>query len=242
MSDVSAWLRDFRDLLNPRFCAICGCRLTPTEQKLCGACLTKLPYLLSEGWENNLSARLFWGQIPVERAYSHILYEPESDSHRLLMQMKYNHRPDLCRWVGHMLAENLQPGGFFEGIEAIVPVPLHWRRLWKRGYNQSFEMALGVSDLTRLPILKHAVKRVRNNVSQTHMSASERIRNVQGLFRALSGLPCHHILLVDDVLTTGATLSACARAISDANSQVRFSFLTLARTHDGLPPVPASEE
>ena len=229
MASLPTWLNDLRDLFAPRYCAVCGNRLITTEQKLCGPCLAELPYAAMGDFRDNPVARLFWAKIPIERAHSYILYRHESPSHRLLMQLKYSHRPDLGPWLGRMMARDLAPMGFFQGIDCLVPVPLHWRRRWTRGYNQSLMLARGIAQATGLPLATDYVRRMRNNPTQTRKSQSERLRNVEGLFQSRPGIPHRHLLLIDDVLTTSATLTACAQAILHENPDVVFSVLTLAK-------------
>ena len=229
MASVKTWIYDLRDFLLPRRCAVCGCALSTSEQVLCSACLVALPYLPMTDFRDNQENRLFWGKIPVERAHSYLSYRHGSPSHRLLMQLKYNHRPDLARWFGRQMARDLKRRRFFEGVDCIVPVPLHWLRRLQRGYNQSLMLAKGISEVSTLPVVENCVRRICNNPTQTNRSASERIVNVEDVFSAMPNLPYHHVLLVDDVLTTGATLTSCAKAIQRQNPDVVFSILTLAK-------------
>ena len=222
-------IRDIINLFSTKHCAVCGRSLSPDERSVCGGCLVCLPYLPTDDFYNNPVCRLFWAKFPIEKAGSYVMFRTGTVSQQILHQLKYNHRPDVGREVGRMMARDLAAQGFFEGIEAIVAVPLHWIRQFKRGYNQSIELARGIAEETGIPLLRRKVKRVRNNESQTHKTAGERISNTQNLFRAKEGLPYRHILIVDDVLTTGSTISACACAILEANSSVRFSVLTLAK-------------
>ncbi len=191
--------------------------------------MIKLPYTRIRDFADNPSARLFWGKIPLERAFSFVAYHHESISHELLMQLKYGHRPDLGFFLGAMMANKLLPDGFFEGVDCILAVPLHWKRQMMRGYNQSIQMSRGISKVTGIPLLRHTLVRSRNNPSQTSQSASERVENVENLFCVRRHIPFHHVLLVDDVLTTSATLTACARAILEKEPDMRFSVLTLAK-------------
>ena len=232
MASIKTWLTDFRDVLFPRFCSICGEKLNTTEQKICGACLMQLNYLPKKDFLDNEVSRLFWAKIPIERGHSYIHYHKEGASHKLLMKVKYGHRPDLCQWIGVMMARDLAHAHFFDDIDAIVPVPLHWVRQLERGYNQSLYIAKGISEVTGIPVSNKWVKRVKNNETQTHKSASERLNNVQNIFQVRSSIPAHHILLVDDVITTGATLTSLAQTILKENPDVVFSVLTLGKAAD----------
>ncbi len=221
-------LGDLTNLFCPRFCAVCGQRLTPDEPLLCSHCLLQLPYTQITCFTDNEVTQHFVAHVPVIRGYTHIRYRGEPDSQALLSKLKYYSRPDVGDRMGETIANELLPQGFFDGIEAIVPVPLHWRRYVKRSYNQSHRLAKGLARVTGLPVRTHIVRRIRNNESQTSLSPEQRTENVRGIFKAR---PTHHrhLLLVDDVLTTGATLVSCAQAIAERNPGVCFSILTLAK-------------
>ena len=172
----------------------------------------------------------FWGRFPIVRASSLFYYTKGGNVARILYAMKYHNRKRLCVKMGEWLGGALLPSGFFEGIDYLLPVPLFRSRQRERGYNQSELLARGIAQKTRLPLCTNALYRVRNNATQTHKSGYARWQNVEGLFRATSEADClkgKHILLVDDVLTTGATLVACADALS-AIEGIRISVVTLA--------------
>ncbi|MCD8266658.1 MAG: ComF family protein [Prevotellaceae bacterium] len=225
------FLSDLLDLLIPRYCAVCHEPLTPTERLVCGRCLLGMPYTRINDLQDNEVTRLFYGRFPIERGYSHIYYGKDAPTHPLLMQLKYGHRPDIGRVMGLLIGLQLRRKGFFEGVDAIVAVPLHWRRQLRRGYNQSAQLAKGLGRATGIPVRKGIARRRVNNTSQTRMNdGSQRRDNVEGIFAARqTGL--RHLLLVDDVLTTGATITACADAILLANPDMRFSVLTLTKAH-----------
>jgi len=227
-STFKGWLSDFFNLFSPRFCAICSESLTPSEQLLCSHCLITLPYTRIHDFYSNDVVNQFLARIPIERGYSYIWYRSGTDSHTLLEKLKYQHRPDIGTKLGRNIGQELKAKGFFSDIDAIVPVPLHWKRWITRGYNQSTQLANGISAVTGLPVEEHLVRRIRNNTTQTGMNSSQRQDNVENIF--LSRETCyHHLLLVDDVLTTGATLTSCAQSILRQNPKVRFSVLTLAK-------------
>ena len=150
----------------------------------------------------------------------------------ILHSMKYYGQKGLCRAMGSLLAGELQPSGFFDGIDVLLPLPLSARRLRQRGYNQSELLAEGLREVTGIPLCTDAVVRTRNNVTQTHKSRYERWQNVSSLFALREGshlLEHKHVLLVDDVLTTGATLVSCADVLSEIEG-IRISVVTLAWT------------
>ena len=103
-------------------------------------------------------AKLFWGQIPIERATAFFYYEAHADAANIIYELKYKNHPEIGEEVGRMFVKEIKPSGFFDGIDGIVPVPLAKKRLRQRGYNQSMEIAKGVSAVTRLPIISNAVK------------------------------------------------------------------------------------
>ncbi len=223
-----SYFRSLLNLLVPRICPTCGCRMADSEQLMCAQCLMELPYLRLHDFSDNPVARLFWGRMPLERAYSHVYYNRMSLTYPLLMQLKYGFRPDIGFRAGRMLAQHLLPQGFFADIDAIVSVPLHWLRRLKRGYNQSYQLARGLASVTGLPVYTDVVRRVKYNATQTNKSARQRSENVSQVFRSRP-TSCRHLLLVDDVITTGATLCAVAEAILCVNPHVRVSVLTLAK-------------
>lgn len=219
-------LADLLNLLIPRFCPVCGQPLAANDQLLCTACLVLLPYTRWTDHVLNPASQLFLAHLPLEKATSYLYFRDSAQ--QLIHAMKYGHRPDIGYQMGRFMALELKPSDFFQSVESIVPVPLHLWRYWHRGYNQSLQLARGIASVTGIPILHRLVSRVRNNPSQTALPPEERQRNVDNLFRARE-TSCHHLLLIDDVLTTGATLCACGKAILRANPEVLFSVLTLAK-------------
>ena len=228
---TSFWTRLF-DTISPRTCAICGRRLSVNEQVLCGPCHLHLPLT---GYElsplDNPMARLFWGQFPVERAAAMFFYKPQAGISQLIYDMKYRSMPELAEAMGRIAARQFAAAAFFDGIDALVPMPITRRRQWQRGYNQSMEIARGVSSHTRLPIYRNVVRRTHFSQSQTTLHARERLHNAANAFRLDDArrIAGKHILLIDDIVTTGATVIACGRELAKA-PDVRISILSLGLT------------
>ena len=216
-------------MISPRLCVVCGERLSITEEVICAKCNLHLPRTgyHREPYENNL-AKLFWGQIPIERATALFYYEAHAETANILYDMKYKNHPDIGIVMGRMMAREIQDSGFFEGIDAIVPIPLAKKRQRQRGYNQSLMLAKGVSEITGLPISQKVIRRTVFEGSQTSKGRWERQENVEKVFELTDAQSFigKHLLIIDDVVTTGATIVACAKELAKAGD-IKFSILAL---------------
>ena len=223
-------LTDLRDLFFPRMCIGCGRKLLKGEEGLCLRCMSDLPYThLLNTPSNEMECRL-WASPRVCRASSLFYYTKGGTVSRILQGMKYQHRANLCRQMGRLIASELQSSGFFDGIDFLIPVPLHPARLRQRGYNQSELLAQGIAERTGIPVVTDALVRVHNNATQTHKSSSERWQNAKNLFaptEKVGKLKNKHLLFVDDVFTTGATLGSCIAALATVED-IQASVVTLA--------------
>ena len=225
---ISFWSR-LLDLISPRLCVVCGERLAVTEETLCSKCYLHLPRTdFGHDLYENVMAKLFWGQIRIEKATALFYYEPHAETAQLLYELKYKHHPEIGEVMGRMMAKELQKSGLFDDIDALVPVPLARKRERQRGYNQSMMLVRGVSEVTGLPIYNKVVRRTRFEGSQTQRGRWERNENVADVFECAEGdsIRGKHLLLIDDVVTTGATIIACAQEMRKA-SNVKFSVLAL---------------
>ena len=225
---ISFWSR-LLDLISPRMCVVCGSRLSVTEETLCSKCYLHLPRTdFKNDLYENVMAKLFWGQIAIEKADALFYYEPHAETAQILYELKYKNHPEIGEVMGRMMAKELMRSGLFEGIDAIVPVPLARKRERQRGYNQSLELAKGVSEVTKLPIANEVVRRTKFVGSQTQRGRWERNENVENVFELVDGESINgkHLLLIDDVVTTGATIIACAKKIQKVNN-VKISVLAL---------------
>lgn len=212
----------------PGRCAICNGRLAVGEHIICAACNLRLDRTCYETnpFENDM-AKMFWGRFHIEKAAALFFYHPHTESAKLIKSIKYYDHANYAFELGRMMASEFQPSGFFDGMTAVVPVPLAANRERQRGYNQSREMAAGICSVMKLPLLDKAVRRRKFVASQTRLSRSERNDNVACAFSLVKPeqLHGHHVLIIDDVATTGATITALAREILNAGD-VKVSVLT----------------
>lgn len=204
----------------------------PDEASVCRDCLRQLPYTdYHKSADDNYLARLFWKQFPIEKASSLFFYYPHAEYTSIIYDLKYHSRPEIGFDMGAYAAERLMPSGFFDGIDCIIPVPLSRKRQRNRGYNQCIEIAEGISQVTGLPIISKAITRKFFAESQTHLTSNDRLENVKDAFRLdhPSLVEGKHVLVVDDVITTGATISSCATELCKAQN-VKVSVFSLAFT------------
>ena len=225
---VSFWHR-LLDLISPRLCVVCGQRLTVSEDVICTKCNLHLPRtdFHQDPYENEM-AKLFWHQIPVERVTALFYYESHAETANILYELKYKNHPEVGEVMGRLMAKELKPSGFVDGIDGIVPIPLAKKRQRQRGYNQSLEIARGISAITSLPIYNKVVRRKAFEGSQTNKGRWERNENVEGVFelKDASAIQGKHLLMVDDVVTTGATVIACVQELCKAGN-VKVSVIAL---------------
>lgn len=225
---MNNWLHSFITLFLPRCCIVCEQPLSHAEEYVCIACNIDLPRTNFHLHKDNPIEKLFWGKIPIERATAFYLYQKGSGYRRIIHFLKYKGYKQVGEVMGRYMAAEISDSSFFEGIDQIVPVPLHHKRLKKRGYNQSEWLARGLSRNTDIPVNTQAVIRSKNTHTQTDKSLFGRWENMKDAFHVQhpEQFEGKHILLVDDVLTTGSTLLACASAFSGIEG-IRISIAVL---------------
>jgi ComF family protein len=227
--NINQYFKSLLSLFYPPLCVGCSDALLNSETYFCAECLKKLPVTDYHLQTENPAKERLAGKIPVERATAYLYYNKEGLGQKTVAEIKYHGNQQLGSWVGERLAQNLLPSGFFEGIDFLVPVPLHPKKMRKRGFNQAEAIALGISKITQIPLETTILYRGRANETQTKKSLYERWKNTQGIFQIVDNqlFEDKHLLLIDDVLTTGSTLEACAQALIKTKN-VRISILTLA--------------
>lgn len=229
--DISGVLRDVASLILPRTCLACGRVLLENEACICLACRYNMPLTNYAKRKDNPVKLLFENVLPVESAAAMFWFVGGTEWQRIIHSFKYYGRWFFAQKMGEWLGEELHDSGNFDDIDLIIPIPLHYRRRLRRGYNQSEQLALGVGRKMGVKCDFSSVRRRFYNDSQTSKSRSERWDNVEEIFevRSVERLRGRHILLVDDVLTTGATMVSCASTILKAcEGEVRISVASLA--------------
>ena len=216
--DIAVVLRDVASLFLPRTCLACGRVLLENEGCVCLACRYNMPLTNFAKRKDNPIKLLFENVLPVESAAAMFWFVGGTEWQRIIHNFKYYGRWFFAQKMGEWLGEELLDSGNFDDIDLIVPIPLHYRRRLRRGYNQSEQLALGVGRKMGVECDFRSVRRRYYNDSQTSKSRSERWNNVEESFdvRRAERLRGKHILLLDDVLTTGATMGSCASAIVEA--------------------------
>ncbi len=244
MNILEIWGR-IKDILAPRLCVVCGNRLDFVEHSVCSHCLYELPYTYyhQNPYENPL-AKLFWKRIDIEKATSLFFYYPKAEYAQIIYDLKYHFQPNIGYDMGRFAAEWIGRHHFFDDIDAIIPVPLTKERIRKRGYNQSEFIAEGISSVCAIPVWIDCVERITFNESQTRLHREKRFDNVEHAFRIKENFRethCNyfledgsrkiHVLLVDDVITTGATIISLGSAISHVGN-CKFSVFSLGYTRE----------
>lgn len=221
-------LLEFSNLFFPAVCMVCGEELIQPEMCICLRCLYKLPRTHNFKYPDNAAEQLMAGRIPFERIASFCVYAKKGMLPPLILQLKYYHHKELGTFLGRIYGEDLRGSDFLKSIDVIVPVPLHPKKEKSRGYNQAEMIAYGLSEATSLPLSVGNLVRVVYNPTQTKRTKTQRWENVKHIFRIKErGAYAHkHLLLVDDVITTGSTIEACGAALQECPG-VKISVATL---------------
>lgn len=216
-------------LFFPETCLGCGSDAITEYQPLCIQCNHRLP--VTDFWKirGNATEKILSGRVPFTDAASHYFFTQQSLIQQLLHHLKYKGRQDIGEFLGRKMGEALLESGRFKNIDALVPMPLHKQKLKKRRYNQAAVLCNGIASVTQLPVLENIIVRISAAGSQTTRNRLERWENIAGSFQVPEATAAYgkHLLLVDDVITTGATIEACSAALLKAPG-TRLSVCTLA--------------
>lgn len=212
----------------PHVCESCGNTLTHTEAFLCLQCTVQLPRTGFQHFTENPVEKLFYGRLQVQHALAAYYFSQASMLRKLVHKIKYRHKKKLTFYMGKQMGKILAQTSWINQITCIVPVPITKKREKFRGYNQSALLSAGIAAVINKPVLSHALKRVVFTASQTRKSRILRWQNVQHAFQLENPelLKDEHVLLIDDVITTGATTEACGKLFQQAN--IPFSICSLA--------------
>ena len=206
------WIDSIINLFYPRVCAACGEPLLKDEETVCIKCCYLLPRTGYELNADNPLAQVFYGRVRFHAVTACFFFAKQGKVQHLIHQLKYKGNKEAGIFLGQKIGESIKDAPLFQGIDYLIPVPLHPKREKKRGYNQSLMIAQGISEVTGIPIGDKFLVRTVNTATQTKKSKEERYQNVKDIFQLQNGeqLEGKHILIIDDVLTTGATLESCA--------------------------------
>jgi len=220
---------DFFNLMYPDLCLVCGENLIKNEHHLCLACLHAIPKTNYHLVADNPIEKRFWGKVPICRGTAFFFFQKGSPFQKLLHHLKYKGNKEIGKVLGKYAAADLLESPDFASVDVIIPVPLHPNKYKKRGYNQSEWIGKGLSEIFGKPQDTTSLLRVQENATQTKKSVFERFENTAGIFELKDNttLAGKHVLLVDDVLTTGSTLEACIRALL-ATEGIKVSIFTVA--------------
>ncbi len=222
-------LGNLLNLFYPNLCVSCNQSLVQTERYLCLGCLIKLPETKDHLMKENGVEKTLWGRIPFERAFSFLYFNQKGITQKLLHELKYKGNEELAHFLGELYAEKIRKTVENHGINAILAIPLHKNKLAKRGYNQSLAFANGISQTLQLEDLSEYVERMKFTDTQTKKSRADRWTNVHSVF-TIHNQNCFenkHVLVVDDVITTGATIESCANEIAKL-AKCRISVASIA--------------
>jgi ComF family protein len=229
------WIRKYISglvsLFYPKFCFACGNPLLGNEKVICTICMHTLPETEFYKYSDNPVEKLFYGRMKVENAVSFLFYDKQSKYGHLLHEFKYKGYREIGYFLGELFGSRLEHTPFSD-VDLIVPIPLHFSKLRLRGFNQSEIFGLGLSKSMDKPLLSKALKRDVSTSTQTRKGRFDRWKNVEGIFQVSDpdALKNKHILLIDDVVTTGATLEAAGGVILNIEG-TRLSVATMAFAH-----------
>jgi ComF family protein len=231
MNALKNYFNDFLYLLFPHLCIGCGSDILNTQDILCAKCIDELPVTGFIAAAENPIEKMFYGRMNIQCAGSAFYFTKDSVMQQAIIQLKYKNNRSAGIFLGKLLGLQIAQSTRFEDVDLIVPVPLNDKKFYKRGYNQAEIIGKGIAEIWHKPIVANAVERVLFTETQTHKSRIARWKTMEGVFTVgePEAIANQHILLVDDVITTGSTIEACGHAILKIPG-IKLSIATLAYT------------
>jgi ComF family protein len=219
---------DFIALFYPRTCMACGNTLFHNEEVVCTSCLLHLPRTGFHKIKDNPVAKVFWGRVNLESAAALYYYRKGGKVQHLIHQMKYSGHKEIGVFLGELYGGSLRKSQYFETVETVIPIPLHKNKLKKRGFNQAEMFARGIAATMDIEIDTDTVYRDVETSTQTKKSRYKRWENVSDIFKLRDSdrLSEKHVLVVDDVITTGSTMEACVNTLQKVPG-IRISVVSI---------------
>ena len=224
-------LTDFIALLYPEICIGCNETLMKHDKMICFKCKVNMPITHFEKHKNNPVERLFWFKTSIKEAMAGYFFTKKSRIQKMIHSFKYKGNEESAIFLGEQLGKMLKESGRFHAINQIIPVPLHPKKLQIRGYNQAEKIADGIANILNIEVNTKSLIRVEHNETQTNKGIFNRWRNVKTIFKIKDSdkLLDQHILIVDDVITSGSTIESCAKQIlSIPGAEVSLASLAIA--------------
>ena len=221
---------DLKNIIFPHYCPGCHDNVLSAHQVLCTRCLLEIPFTDQFEWADHKTARHFYGRIPVKASASVVYFRRYGFMQDVLHTLKYEGNQKIGIAFGVIAGEKMLSSPFFREIDIIIPVPLHPKKHRQRGYNQSEVFARGIQQVFGLPVATDVLLKHQENSTQTGMGRTERVANVSSVYslgKNAGKITGKHVLLVDDVITTGSTLEACYHVLEKAKP-ASLSVITLA--------------
>jgi ComF family protein len=224
--------RSMSHLIFPETCLICENERSSADNSICSFCTQELEYTHFEKYtEPTELDKLFWGRVKLEFAFSLLYFREERSTQKILHALKYKHSPQVGVEFGRIIGRTIKTMPLIKEIDLLVPVPIHPKKQFQRGYNQSEQLAMGISDILSVALDSDFLRKNAHTGSQTKKGRFERWDNVSSVFKIgkTRSIP-QHIAIVDDVITTGATLESIIRTVQENYPDIRISIISLALT------------
>lgn len=230
-SPILSYLEDFSHLFFPHICEGCGSDILENNHSICQKCYHELPFTGFFLHPDNPVENKFKGHIPVEKGGSAFYFTKNSLLQKLIVALKYFGNKEIGFYLGSLVGMELMKSGRFEDVDVMVPLPLNPKKEKKRGYNQAAVIAGGIASVWKKPVIEKGLERIIFTETQTHKNRISRWQNMQGVFSAsdVRSLEGKHVLLIDDIITTGATLETCGEQLLNIPN-TRLSIATAGYT------------